>query len=98
MYVDPTARGGRRAPLLAALVAHAREQGMTRLLLETGTEQPEAVGLYESEGWTSGARLRPLRPRPADALLRPRPPVSGGCARRRATQERACRALLERAR
>jgi GNAT superfamily N-acetyltransferase len=37
--------------LLAALVAHARSHGMTRLQLETGTEQPEAVGLYESEGW-----------------------------------------------
>jgi GNAT superfamily N-acetyltransferase len=53
MYVDPVVRGkGVARTLLAALVAHAREVGMRRLLLETGTEQPEAVGLYESEGWT----------------------------------------------
>ena len=53
MYVDPAARGqGVARELLGALVAHAREQGLSRLLLETGTEQPEAVGLYESQGWT----------------------------------------------
>ena len=53
MYVDPTVRGkGIARTLLTALVAHAREVGMRRLMLETGTEQPEAVGLYESEGWT----------------------------------------------
>jgi GNAT superfamily N-acetyltransferase len=52
MYVAPSARGrGVARALLAALVAHARAQGMTRLLLETGTEQPEAVALYESAGW-----------------------------------------------
>lgn len=53
MYVDPAARGrGIARELLRALVAHARTQGLTRLLLETGTAQPEAIGLYESEGWT----------------------------------------------
>ena len=53
MYVDPAARGrGVARALLAALVEHARGQGLTRLQLETGTEQPEAVALYESEGWT----------------------------------------------
>ncbi len=53
MYVDPTVRGkGVARALLAALVTHAREVGLRRLMLETGTEQPEAVGLYESEGWT----------------------------------------------
>lgn len=52
MYVDPAARGrGLARALLAALVAHARDAGMVRLLLETGTEQPEAIALYESEGW-----------------------------------------------
>ena len=53
MYVDPAVRGqGIARTLLAALVAHARGVGLRRLMLETGTEQPEAVGLYESEGWT----------------------------------------------
>lgn len=54
MYVDPAARGrGLARMLLTALVAHARDVGMLRLLLETGTEQPEAIALYESEGWQS---------------------------------------------
>lgn len=53
MYVSPAARGrGVARAVLAALVAHARSVGLRRLMLETGTEQPEAVGLYESEGWT----------------------------------------------
>ena len=52
MYVDPGVRGhGLARTLLAALVAHARAAGMVRLLLETGTEQPEAIALYESDGW-----------------------------------------------
>ena len=53
MFVEPEVRGrGVARGLLAALVAHARIQGLQRLVLETGTEQPEAVALYESEGWT----------------------------------------------
>lgn len=53
MYVAPSARGrGVARAVLAALVAYARSAGLRRLMLETGTEQPEAVGLYESEGWT----------------------------------------------
>lgn len=53
MYVDPAARGcGVARALLGALVDHARAQGLSRLLLETGTEQPEALALYESEGWS----------------------------------------------
>lgn len=53
MYVDPAVRGqGIARLLLQALVEHCRAAGLRRLLLETGTEQPEAVALYESEGWT----------------------------------------------
>lgn len=53
MYVDPAVRGrGVARGLLRALVEHARSAGMVRLLLETGTEQPEAIALYESEGWS----------------------------------------------
>ena len=53
MYVDLAVRGrGVARELLAALVQHARDSGLERLLLETGSEQPEAVALYESEGWT----------------------------------------------
>jgi GNAT superfamily N-acetyltransferase len=56
MYVEPDVRGrGVARALLRALVAHAREVGLSRLRLETGTEQPEAVALYESEGWSPTA-------------------------------------------
>ena len=53
MYVEPAFRGrGIARELLRGLVEHARAHGLTRLRLETGTEQPEALALYESEGWT----------------------------------------------
>jgi putative acetyltransferase len=52
MYVDPGYRGlgiGRR--LLAALEEGARQAGFAKIWLETGTRQPEAMGLYESAGY-----------------------------------------------
>jgi len=53
MYVEPEARGrGVARALLRALVAHARGTGLVRVQLETGTEQPESVALYRSEGFT----------------------------------------------
>ena len=57
MYVDPAVRGqGVARALLRALVEHARAHDLTTLRLETGIEQPEAMSLYESEGW------RPVAP------------------------------------
>jgi GNAT superfamily N-acetyltransferase len=52
MYVDPGARklGVGRA-ILRALEQHAREVGYPTLRLETGARQPEAISLYESEGY-----------------------------------------------
>ncbi len=53
VWVDPGARGrGLARHVLAALVAHARQHGLARLVLECGTGQPEALALYASEGWT----------------------------------------------
>ena len=53
MYVHPSARGrGLSRLLLDALVVVARERGLKALVLETGTEQPEAIGLYTSYGFT----------------------------------------------
>jgi GNAT superfamily N-acetyltransferase len=52
MYVDESLRRrglGRR--LLAALEDAAREQGYTRLILDTGAQQPEAIALYEYAGF-----------------------------------------------
>ena len=52
MYTLPAARrrGVSRA-LLAALQARAAELGYRDLQLETGLAQPEAMQLYESDGW-----------------------------------------------
>lgn len=52
VYIEPAARGrGLARPLMAALVRLAADRGYTWLQLETGTEQPEAIGLYERSGW-----------------------------------------------
>jgi GNAT superfamily N-acetyltransferase len=52
MYVVPERRGSGIAPaVLAVLEDDARARGWTRLVLETGTSQPEAVRLYEREGY-----------------------------------------------
>jgi GNAT superfamily N-acetyltransferase len=56
MYVAPRARGRRIAQrVLEELEGWARGAGLHRLVLETGTEQPEAVRLYERLGWTPTA-------------------------------------------
>ena len=53
VYVVPRARGrGLSRLLMGALIDLARELGYTWLQLETGDVQPEAIGLYESSGWT----------------------------------------------
>ena len=53
MFTRPEVRrtGAGRA-LLAALEERARELGFTRVVLETGTAQPEAIALYTSSGYT----------------------------------------------
>ncbi|QHC20647.1 GNAT family N-acetyltransferase [Streptomyces sp. GS7] len=52
MFVIPEARGrGLARRILATLEADARAAGRTRMVLETGTEQPEAITLYTSSGY-----------------------------------------------
>lgn len=52
MYVLPAWRGhGVGRAVLAAVEARARALGYERLILETGTRQPEAIGLYTSAGY-----------------------------------------------
>jgi len=52
MYVDPSQRGqGVGGLLMAAIVDGARSAGLPRLRLETGISQPEAIGLYERDGF-----------------------------------------------
>jgi putative acetyltransferase len=53
MYVEPTERGrGAATRILRALEDRARGAGVTRLVLETGTRQPEAIRFYEREGYS----------------------------------------------
>jgi GNAT superfamily N-acetyltransferase len=58
MYVCPEARGrGLGGALLAALETEARSLGLSRLVLETGVRQPEAIALYQRAGF---ARIGPF--------------------------------------
>lgn len=52
MYVVPGQRGkGLSRLMLSALEDRARGLAATRILLETGDKQPEAIALYESAGY-----------------------------------------------
>jgi len=52
MFVIEEARGnGLARRILAALEDDARAAGRTRMVLETGNKQPEAIALYASSGY-----------------------------------------------
>ncbi len=52
MYVIEQMRGrGLARRILAALEEDARAAGRVRMVLETGTKQPEAIALYVSSGY-----------------------------------------------
>jgi GNAT superfamily N-acetyltransferase len=52
MFVRPGARGsGASVALLRAIEQAAIDLGIERLVLETGTEQPDAIRFYEREGY-----------------------------------------------
>lgn len=58
MYVVPEARGlGLARHILAALEEDARAAGRIRMVLETGTAQPEAIALYTSSGYEPCAKF-----------------------------------------
>ncbi|WP_328621253.1 GNAT family N-acetyltransferase [Streptomyces sp. NBC_00354] len=58
MYVVPEARGlGLARRILAELEADAHAAGRTRMALETGDQQPEAIALYLSSGYTLSAKF-----------------------------------------
>jgi GNAT superfamily N-acetyltransferase len=58
MYVIEEARGnGLARRILAALEDDARAAGRTRMVLETGDRQPEAIALYASSGYEPCAKF-----------------------------------------
>ncbi len=53
MYVRPANRGsGLAGVVLEALEARARAAGYSRMILETGAAQPEAMAFYQRSGYT----------------------------------------------
>ncbi|MFJ3903279.1 GNAT family N-acetyltransferase [Streptomyces sp. NPDC090025] len=66
MYVIPEARGlGLARRILALLETDARAAGRTRMVLETGDAQPEAIALYESSGYEACAKFGYYRDYPS---------------------------------
>ncbi|MCX4830246.1 GNAT family N-acetyltransferase [Streptomyces sp. NBC_01016] len=62
MFVVERARGrGLARRILAALEGSARDAGRTRMVLETGVHLPEAIGLYEADGYRPTPPFGPFR-------------------------------------
>ena len=67
MFVRPShRRRGLAADVLAAVERSALDRGIEVLRLQTGIRQPEAVALYEREGWT---RTDAYPPYPAETSI-----------------------------
>lgn len=65
MYVRPQFRGlGFARLMLDHLAAHARNEGVSVLRLETGIHQHEAIGLYERAGFRSIPPFGEYKPDP----------------------------------
>ncbi|MER7752347.1 GNAT family N-acetyltransferase [Kitasatospora sp. NPDC097643] len=70
MFVVPAARGrGLARAVLRRLEETAVESGRTRFILETGTEQPEAVALYGSGGYVAIRKFGIYREHPQSICL-----------------------------
>jgi putative acetyltransferase len=70
MFVSPAARGrrlGRR--LLEKLEAIAAERGASKLRLETGGKQPEALALYASSGFVEIGPFGKYGPHPLSIFM-----------------------------
>lgn len=70
MYVVPEAqRRGHARAMLAHLEDSARAAGARAVILESGTRQPEALGLYASAGYTRIAPYGTYRCEPESVCL-----------------------------
>lgn len=79
MYVTPPARGlGLARAMLAHLEATAAAAGAEVVILETGTSQPEAIGLYESSGYVRVPGFGHYRDSPLNRCFARRVAAAGG--------------------
>ena len=70
MMVDPASRGqGVGGQLLGQLVARATAAGFTTLKLEAGISQPEAIGLYQRNGFKYCAPFGHYQPDPLSLFM-----------------------------
>lgn len=73
MFVRPAARGrGIAIALVRHLAQEARERGVAELRLETGPRQPEAIALYEREGFERCGRFGDYPEHPLSIFMRKR--------------------------
>ncbi len=71
MYVRPEFRGqGLGKKLVEHLSKYVRQQGISKLRLETGIHQAEAIGLYEKSGVSADFTVWGLFRRSAESVLR----------------------------
>jgi putative acetyltransferase len=69
MYAKPEVRGkGVAKALLARLEAEARDAGNTRVCIETGNLQVEAMRFYEREGYAKCGAFGPYAAMPPNAI------------------------------
>lgn len=70
MYVLPDVRGrGIARRMLEVLEDEARSLGVTKLVLETGTRQPEAIALYSNTGYSPTGPFGEYPPSPLNVFF-----------------------------
>jgi len=70
MYVLPAVRGrGIARRMLEVLEDEARAIGIQKLMLETGTRQPEAIALYSKPGYSPTGPFGDYPPSPLNAFF-----------------------------
>lgn len=73
MFVRPECRGqGLSRRILMFLEQEAALRGFDEAVLETGTAQPEAIGLYRSAGWQPAEPFGPYIGDPLSVFFRKR--------------------------
>lgn len=70
MYVEPASRGqGVGGKLLGEIARRAAAAGLPALMLEAGISQPEAIGLYERDGFIRCAPFGDYQPDPLSLFM-----------------------------